>query len=226
MTEKSCIVCLNMKCFVCHAWEWDSETERHLLLSHPWTHIISIFLFFYHSISPSFPSRSRSHPLSCHFRDRAISSPGVDRAISLSTRSLNSQQHYHSAARQFISWYAIKKKAGAIKLDNEVLNLAVWKCRRITLTSLFFATGNRLTGDGSVQCGPGLARPVCQPQSLCFSYDMEARGLLSLSKHPPSPPQPRSGPPPKISSIQPRESSTIRTHRRGDFRAWQKVYGL
>lgn len=208
--------------------EWDSEIERHLLLSHPWTHVISIFLFFYHSISLSFPSRSRSrsHPLSCHFRDRAISSPGVDRAISLSTRSLNSQQHYHSAARQFISWYAIKKKAGAIKLDNEVLNLAVLKCRRITLTSLFFATGNWLTGDGSVRSGPGLARPVCQPQSLCFSFDMEARGLLSLSEHPPSPPQPRSGPPPKISSIQPHESSTIHTHRHGDFRAWQKVCAL
>lgn len=145
MIEKSCFVCV---------WIWNAlfvtqnerkwvKTKWHFLLSHPWTHIISISFSFYHSISLSFPSRSRSHPLSCHFRDRAISSPGVDRAISLSTRSLNSQQHYHSAARQFISWYAIKKKAGAIKLDNEVLNLAVWKCRRVTMTGLFL---QRVTG--------------------------------------------------------------------------------
>lgn len=51
---------------------------------------------------------------------------------------------------------------------------------------------------------------------------MEAQGLLSLSEHLPSPPQP----PPKISSIQPHQSATIRTHRHGDFRAWQKVGAL
>lgn len=153
-----CVCEYEMLCLSCRV------RERKLMASpplSPLTRIISLFLSFYHSISLSFSSQCRSHPLSCHFRDRAISSPGVDRAISLSTRSLNSRQHYHSAAHQFISWFAIKKKAGAIKLDSEVLHSALWKCGRITLTGLFSLrlTGCRI-GDGSVQCCLGLVRPV------------------------------------------------------------------
>ncbi|RXN30637.1 hypothetical protein ROHU_017543 [Labeo rohita] len=47
---------------------------------------------------------------------------------------------------------------------------------------------NWLTGDGSVRLRsrPGAA---CQPQSVRFSFGTEARGLLSLSEHLPSPPQ-------------------------------------
>lgn len=71
---------------------------------------------------------------------------------------------------------------------------------------------------------PGAA---CHPQSLHFSFGTEARGLLSLSEHLLSPPQPRSSPPPKISSIQPHQISVgSTTHRQGDFRARQKACAL
>lgn len=67
-------------------------------------------------------------------------------------------------------------------------------------------TGRRLC---PVRSRPGAA---CQPQSLRFSFGMEARGLLSLSEHLPSPPWPRSSPSPKISSIQPHQSSVGSTN--------------
>lgn len=91
--------------------------EWEIRWTHPWTHITL-------SIIPSlFLSVVVSSSL-------AISEIGLFPALVLTGqlvwgRSLNCWQRYHSAARQFISWFAIRKSWRAVKLDTEVLNFSV-----------------------------------------------------------------------------------------------------